>query len=372
MADDSIEKIAFITPDGHYEFLRMPFGLVNAPAVFQRAINSMLGLLRHHDAMAYLDDVLIPSSDFSTGLEKLREIFTLFRQAGMTFKLSKCRFLHTRLEYLGHEISMEGIRPGQSKTKAISNYPRQTNVHEVRQFVGLTSYFRRFIRDFATIARPLTSLTKANNPFIWEHDQEQAFQILTQRLVARPVLALYNPEAATELHTDASMHGVGGILLQYQEDGTLRPICYYSRQTTAAEQRYHSYELKTLAVVESMRRFRIYLLGTSFTVVTDCNAVRSTMTKRDLIPRIGRWWLLTQEFDFNVVHRPGKKMTHVDALSRNSIQGAGIDVEDEPYILHLDLNEDDWILAAQLQDETCKRLHKILTQEPIDNEKKNT
>jgi hypothetical protein len=108
------------------------------------------------------------------------------------------------------------------------------------------------------------------------------------------VLALYNPEAVTELHTDASMRCIGGILFQYQKDGTLRPICYYSRQTTTAEQHYHSYELETLAVVESMRRFRTYLLGSYFTVVTDCNAVRSTMTKRDLIPRIGRWWLLTR------------------------------------------------------------------------------
>jgi hypothetical protein len=180
MADDSIGKTAFVTPDGHYEFLRMPFGLVNAPAVFQRAINSILGQLRHHDAMAYLDDVLLPSVDFQKGLEKLRGIFALFQQAGMTFNLSKCRFLHTRLEYLGHEISARGIRPGQLKTRAISNYPKPTNVHEVRQFIGLTSYFRRFIRNFATIARPLTSLTKANEPFAWGHEQEQAFRTLTQ------------------------------------------------------------------------------------------------------------------------------------------------------------------------------------------------
>jgi hypothetical protein len=109
MAEDSIEKTAFVTPDGHYEYLRMPFGLVNAPAVFQRAINSVLGQLRHHDAMAYLDDVLLPSINFSTGLETLREVFMLFRQAGMTFKLSKCRFFHKKLEYLGHEISLKGV-----------------------------------------------------------------------------------------------------------------------------------------------------------------------------------------------------------------------------------------------------------------------
>jgi hypothetical protein len=146
------------------------------------------------------------------------------------------------------------------------------------------------------MSKPLTALTKNQIPFVWGGgggEEEASFQNLVQRLGERPVLALYNPEAPTELHTDASMHGVGGILLQYQSDETLHPICYYNRQTTKAEQNYHSYELETLAVVESMGRFRVYLLGKHFTVVTDCNAVRSTMMKKNLVPRIGRWWLLT-------------------------------------------------------------------------------
>jgi hypothetical protein len=129
---------------------------VNAPAVFQRAINSILGKLRHHPAMAYLDD----STTFSMELSALREVFALFRQAGMTFRLSKCRFFFGQLEYLGHELSAKGIRPGEAKTIAIRDYPRPTNVHEVKQFIGLTSYFRKFIRGFATLAKPLTTLTK--------------------------------------------------------------------------------------------------------------------------------------------------------------------------------------------------------------------
>jgi hypothetical protein len=175
MAEDSIAKTAFITPDGHYEYLRMPFGLVNAPAVFQRVINSVLGKLCYHTAMAYFDDILLPSTTFMMGLHTLREVFGLFRQAGMTFRLSKCRFFNEQLEYLGHEISVKSVRIGQAKTKAISNYPRPTNVHEVRQFIGLTSYFRKFIQGFAAIAKPLTSLTKNNVPFVWNEEEEQAF-----------------------------------------------------------------------------------------------------------------------------------------------------------------------------------------------------
>jgi hypothetical protein len=168
------------------------------------------------------------------------------------------------------------------------------------------------------------------------------------------------------LHTDASKYGIGGILLQYQQDGTLKPICYFSRQTNKAEQNYHSYELETLAVVESMRCFRIYLLNNRFTVLTDCNA----MTKKDLVPRIERWWLLTHEFDFDVVYRPGTKMVHVDALSRNSIKEKGDEIEEDIHVFHLNRNEDDWILAAQLKDETCKQLHTILSRTPNGNEEK--
>jgi hypothetical protein len=191
-----------------------------------------------------------------------------------------------------------------------------------------------------------------------------------KRLVERPVLALYNRDAHTELHTDASKHGIGGILLQRQQDQTLRPICYFSRQTSKVEEKYHSYELETLAVVDPMRRFRIYLLGIHFTVVTDCNAIRTTMTKRDLIPRVGRWWLLTQEYDFSVGYRAGQKMAHVDALSRNSLQKEINDHENEFYVHHMSINEDDWVLAAQLTDELCKHIHAVLSRQPEDNEDK--
>jgi hypothetical protein len=289
----------------------------------------------------------------------------------MTFRLSKCQFFHNQLEYLGHELNLEAIQPGRAKTKAVSEYPRPTNVHEIRQFIGLTSYFRRFIKNFATKAKPLTKLTKANMPFIWGKEQEEAFRFLKQRLVERPVLALYSRDAHTELHTDASKHGIGGSLLQRQQDQTLRPICYFSRQTSKMEEKYHSYESETLAVVDSMRRFRIYLLGIHFTVVTDCNAIRTTMTKRDLIPRVGRWWLLTQEYDFSVEYRAGQKMAHVDALSRNSLQEEINDHEKEFYVHHMSINEDDWVLAAQLTDELCKHIHAVLSRQPEDNEDKH-
>lgn len=196
-----------------------------------------------------------------------------------------------------------------------------------------------------------------------------AFAELKNKLTHRPVLAIYDREAKTEVHTDACKNGVAGVLFQWQKTGELKPVQYFSRQTTKAEQMYHSYELETLAVINSLQRFRIYLIGTTFKLVTDCNALRTTLTKRDLIPRIGRWWLSTQEFDFEIEYRPGCKMAHVDALSRNAVENANN--FDEVQVLQIRSEEDDWVLAAQMSDERCKRLHEILSRAPVDGEEKS-
>ncbi|KAK9754786.1 RNase H-like domain found in reverse transcriptase [Popillia japonica] len=181
-----------------------------------------------------------------------------------------------------------------------NRFPEPTDVRSVRQFLGLAGYFRKYIKDFAIIARPLTNLTKKDVSFAWGEDQHTAFQSLKTKLTSRPLLAIYDPELKTEVHTDASKVGIGGILLQAPPNGMFRPVMYYSRQTTKEEQRYHSYELETMAMVYRLKAFRIYLMGIQFKVVTDCNAIRTTLTKRDLVPRIGRWWLAIQEYKFDV------------------------------------------------------------------------
>lgn len=362
ISEQSIDKTAFITPDGHYEYLRMPFGLVNAPAVFQRTMNTILGSMRFSSVMAYLDDILIPSADIKTGFERLEQILQILKNAGMTLRLDKCRFLQTEIEYLGHQIDEEGIRPGAYKIKAVAEYTPPGNVHEVRRFLGLVSYFRKFIKDFAMLARPLTNLTKKSAIFQWGVEEQDAFIKLREKLITRPVLTIYDPLAETEVHTDASKWGIGGILLQKQTEGSFKPVQYFSRATTAAEQNYHSYELETLAVVNSLQKFKVYLIGKQFKVVTDCNALRTTLTKRDLVPRIARWWLATQEFDFIVQYRPGCKMNHVDALSRNPHEKS--DSYDDIQIMQVNIDEDDWILSAQLSDEKCRQIHAVLSQQP--------
>jgi transposase InsO family protein len=361
MAEESVPKTGFVTPDGHYEYVRMPFGLVNAPAVFQRAIIKVLGPLRFNVAMAYMDDVLIPSKDIDEGLSFLKQVLNVFRESNLTIKLTKCLFFQQKLEYLGHEISAQGIKPGTRKTIAIEQFPRPKTVHEIRQFIGLASYFRKYIANFAVIASPLTQLTRKDVPFVWHEEQEAAFNLLKNKLTSRPVLAIYDAEAHTEVHTDASKKGFGGILLQKQKDNSLRPVKFFSRKTSKEEQ---------LAVVSSLLHFRVYLIGIKFTVITDCNALRTALTKRDLIPRIGRWWLQLSEFDFSVEYRSGTSMPHVDALSRNPVLNDVQNLDRIP-VLTVNVVEDDWILSAQLNDDRCKYVLEVLTRSPVDAEERD-
>lgn len=349
--EESIGKTAFVTPSGQYEFLKMPFGLANAPAVFSRLIQLTLGKVSQ-DIALYLDDVMIPTSTTHEGLKLLRQVLQLLTDANLKLNLKKCGFLKTSATYLGHEITAGTIQPGQAKIKCVADYKQPRNVHEIRQFIGLTSYFRKFIHNFAQIARPLTELTKKDVEWQWGPDQEVAFQTLKQRLVERPVLGIYDKDAKTELHTDASSIGLGGILMQYQRDGSLKPIAYFSRVTSAEEKHYHSYELETLAVVESLKRFRIYLTGIPVKVVTDCAALRTTLIKKDLIPRIARWWLAIQDFDLEIEYRPGERMRHVDALSRNPVPSCVLMIDNS-----------DWLITLQMQDDEVQSILRQLREQ---------
>lgn len=360
IADSSQDKTAFVTPDGQYQFKRMPFGLANAPSVFQRAMNKILAKSKVDFAIIFMDDILIPAKSFNEGLERLGKVLELLSEAGLTLKLKKCNFFFKEIDFLGFQVSGQGIRPGSRKTLAVSNFPVPKNVHDVRRFIGLASFFRRFVKDFALIARPLTDLLRSNFAWKWGDEHIRAFETLKQKLIERPILALYDAKLATELHTDASKLGIAGILMQTDSDGILKPVAYYSRKTTRDEQKLHSFELETLAVIASLNRFRVYLLGLKFKIVTDCNALRTTLTKRDLIPRISRWWVQFQEYDCEIEYRAGTRMAHVDALSRAPVTDPVVG-DDEPRaldILNIDLK--DWISTVQSNDEEIGRIKDIL------------
>lgn len=314
ISNESIKYTAFITPDGHFEFLKMPFGICNGPSVFQRAIVRAVKHLPY--LLIYIDDLLIPFSTFPEGLEYLDQTLQALCAAGFTINLKKCKFFESEIEYLGRIISEKGVRPSEKKVSALVDSPIPTNIKQVRQFMGLASYFRRFIPEFSYRTACITKLTKSNQKWEWGAEQNAARDYVIKHLTSQPLLSIFDPKLPTELHTDASAIGYGAILLQ-KSNGINRVIAYYSRRTTDPESRYISYELETLAIYYALRHFRVYLLGLSFTIITDCNSIKSTVAKKDLSPRVARWWTYMQDFSFEVAYRKGKYVSHVDYLSRN-------------------------------------------------------
>lgn len=317
MAEQSIKYTSFITPLGQYEFLFCPFGLTNAPRVFARFVQKIFrDLIRVEKILVYFDDFLIATETLDEHLIILREVFQTAGRYWLTFKLSKCAFAQSEVNYLGYCVSVEGIRPSDYKIEAVLGYPIPRNSKDVLRFVSLASYFRRFIPGFSIVAKPLYDLVKKEAKFVFGEKENNAFKTLKQYLANTPVLAIYSPTAETELHCDASASGFGAMLLQKQADGYLKPVAYYSQRTTPVEAKYHSFELECLAVVNAIKRFRVYLEGIRFKIITDCDSFRLTLSKQNVNPRISRWALYLQDFDYEIQHRPGTRMSHVDALSR--------------------------------------------------------
>lgn len=356
--DDASRKYtAFVVPDGHYEFVKMPFGLCNAPAVFQKFINVVFkDLIRQHVVLIYMDDLIIPSVDIDSGVSRLESVLNTASKSGLVINWKKSNLLRTRVDYLGHVIEEGRIRPSELKTLAVKNFSAPTNIRQVQQFLGLTGYFRKFIPGYSIIARPLTNLLRSEIRFKFEALEISAFNKLKSILIDKPVLKLYRIGAETELHTDASLLGYGAILLQRSnDDNAMHPVYYASGKTTPTEQKYISYELEVLAIVKALKKFRVYLLHTPFKIVTDCRAFTLTMSKKDLCLRVARWALMLEDYNYQIEHRSGKSMGHVDALSRNPL----------PTCLLLNEDEDGLtaqLRRAQLNDENTKKIIQ-LTQE---------
>lgn len=331
MHRDSIKYTAFVTPFGQFEYTRMPFGLRNAPAVFQRYIHMKLKpLIDRGLIVVYLDDVSIATPDLESHTKILGEVLHCVRSAGLELNLSKCRFAFTEIDYLGYLINERGIQPSRTYVKSIREYPVPTNTKEVQRCNGLFSYFRRFVPRFSQVAKPLTDLLRKDMRFNWNEQCDEAFGYLRDKLVESPILAIYDPKREIELHCDASSHGFGAVLMQRQDDGVFHPVAYYSRKTSAVESKLISFEMETLAVVYALARFHTFVDRLPFTIVTDCEALAQTLKKRDMNPRIAKWALVLEKYDYRIQHRKGERMAHVDALSRMpivaAIEASGVDV----------------------------------------------
>lgn len=324
--EDYQEKTAVTTPFGLYHWTRMPFGLCNAPASFQRLMEVVLGDLAFDALLIYMDDVLVFSSDFDSHCEKLDVVFTRLKEHGLKLKPGKCFLLKSEVKFLGHIVSAEGVQVDMEKVKALCDWPVPRSTKDMRQVVGFMSYYRCFVLNFAQLAEPLYSLMGKGKkesggqsvPFVWSRECQEAFDKLREHLMSSPVLAYSDFSLPFPLTTDGSLLGLGAVLSQRQE-GVECVVAFASQGLRGSERndkKYSAFKLELLALKWGIReKFWDFLMYSRFVVVTDHNPLCYLETA-NLGAVEQRWVAQLAEYDFEVQYKPGRENTNVDVLSR--------------------------------------------------------
>ncbi|XP_028120977.1 uncharacterized protein LOC114318317 [Camellia sinensis] len=378
---DDVEKTAFRTRYGHYEFLVMPFGVTNAPAAFMDLMNRVFKPYLDEFVVVFIDDILIYSKSAEAHEDHLRLILQTLREKKLYAKLKKCEFWLQEVAFLGHVVIKEGVSVDPHKVEAIVNWPTPTNVTEIRSFMGLAGYYRRFVQNFSKIAVPLTQLTRKGVAFEWSEERESAFQELKTRLTTAPVLAFPSSTEGFVIYSDASHKGLGCVLMQ---NG--RVIAYASRQLKPHEKNYPTHDLELAAVVFALKIWRHYLYGTTCEVYTDHKSLKYLFTQKELNMRQRRWLELIKDYDLQIQYHPSKANMVADALSRKNMGDlANLLVERKELRIELDkmnmdlvVREQEAILAAvraqptlleeiklhQLEDETLRKIYEELEAKP--------
>lgn len=314
IAKEDVPKTAFRTRYGHYEFVVMPFGLTNAPAVFMRLMNQVFRDYLDKFVIIFIDDILIYSRTAEEHEEHLRRVLERLQEHKLYAKFSKCKFWKKEIGFLGHRVSAEGVAADPEKISAIKGWPQPTTVTEVRSFLGLAGYYRKFVNGFASLAKPLTKLTGKGVHFEWSPQAEEAFTKLKETLITAPILALPDQDKPYAIYTDASRVGLGCVLMQ--ED---RVIAYASRQLRKHEENYPTHDLEMAAVVFALKIWRSYLYGAVVRVFTDHKSLKYLFTQPDLNLRQRRWMEFITDYDLEIQYHPGKANAVADALSRRKV-----------------------------------------------------
>ena len=313
-------KTAFSTHRGQFQWRVMPFGLTNGPASFTRLMNLALNELTWKHCLVYLDDIIIWAPSFEEHLRRLRLVFDKIRTTVLKLKPTKCQFLKREVSFLGHVVSSEGIKTDPDKVETVRTWSTPVDIKELQSFLGLASYYRRFISGFSIIVESLYKVSGKGVSFQWQMKQESAFNELKHRLTTAPVLAYpdFSPDVGLfVLDTDASQHlGIGAVLSQLQPDGTERVIAYGSSSLNEHEKNYCATQLEMLALVTYMDHFRYYLLGRKFRPRTDHHSLVWLMSFKEPQGQVARSLERLQEYDYEIQHRPGRLHNNADALSR--------------------------------------------------------
>ena len=315
MDENSISKTAFTCHRGIFEFRRVPFGICNGPAVFQRTMNHILAPLLGKCVLVYLDDIVVFSRDATEHNKHLRKVFQLLERHCVTLNRKKCEFAKPEVELLGYCVSKRGIAPIPEKTEAIANLGRPRTVKQIRSFLGMTGYYRKCIPHYADLSEPLVDLTRRGRKFVWTDNCQKSFEQLKKALISAPIMAFPDVNKPYRLYTDASDFAVGAILVQTDEHGTERPIHFLSHQLSAVQRRWATVEKEAFAVIHALRKLRPYLYSADFIVLTDHKPLRSLFSNEMQNTKIQRWAVMLAEYGARIEHRQGKNNVRADMLS---------------------------------------------------------
>lgn len=315
LSPEARPKTAFCTGRGLWQFRVLCFGLCNAPATFERLMEKVLAGIPRQECLVYLDDILAHGSSFESALEVLRKVLQRIAAAGLRLHPDKCCFMRRELEFLGHRIGVEGIGTLEDKVQAVKDWPTPTNLRELKSFIGLASYYRRFVRGFSCIAAPLFRLQQKDSDFAWSLECDHAFGLLKKALTESPILTPPAPNLPFLLDTDASDVGMGAVLSQVGPEGET-VVAYFSKTFNKAERRYCVTRRELLAIVRAINHFKYYLCGLPFTVRTDHSALQWLMSFKEPEGQIARWLEELAPYVFSVEYRAGARHANADAMSR--------------------------------------------------------
>ena len=319
LEEESKKFVCINTHKGLYAYNRLPFGVASAPSIFQRTMEGILQGIDH--VSIYIDDILITGRSEREHLQRLDEVLTRLETAGMRLRKSKCAFMQSAVDYLGHRIAGDGLHPTPDKIRAITEAPAPTNVQQLRAFLGLVNYYAKFLPNLSSVLAPLYRLLQKDSKWSWGRVEDSAFQEAKSGLTSSSVLTHYDPSKELFLDCDASPYGVGAVLSHRMEDGSRKPIAYASRSLNPAEKRYSQLDKEGLAIVFGVKKFHYYLYGRKFTIHSDHKPLQHLFSESRPIPqlasaRIQRWALTLSAYDYTIVYRPGTEMANADSLSR--------------------------------------------------------
>ena len=311
IAERDREKTAFTADNNTYEFLYMPFGLVNAPSTFQRLMNTVFEDILNRNVSVYIDDIIVYSRTIEEHMNHLRQVFERLDSRDLRLHPQKCRFLCDEIKFLGFVINKSGIKPDPTRTEAIRKFPVPQKVKDIRSFIGMANFYRKYIKDFAIIAKPLTMLIRKEVKFNFNEECHRSFNKIKEFLTNEPILAHYRIDDQLILYTDASGYGLGAILTQIQDEKE-RTLQYASATLTKHQENYSVTEKEMLAIVWSVEKFRSYLYGQKFIIRVDHCSLCYLLKMKDPYGKLARWSLRLQPYEYDIQYKSGKSHGNVD------------------------------------------------------------